>query len=168
MFGAALTFGIESSRAAHEAGAATGIVNVGVTRADDFVSLKINARLGEVQFPVWSTVKNEISEKLRFVCACIANNFFSISYWLLLLQIMPRVLHMGSLSIPALQWQHFQKKKNRSLLFQSITFSRESNLRHYVWDMDFFIVILIANLSWSSLVLLTFHFVFAFSSLWFL
>ncbi|XP_023534301.1 NAD-dependent protein deacylase SRT2 isoform X1 [Cucurbita pepo subsp. pepo] len=51
-------------RAAHEAGAATGIVNVGVTRADDFVSLKINARLGEI---------------------------------------MPRVLQMGSLSIPALQ-----------------------------------------------------------------
>jgi hypothetical protein len=35
-------------RAAHEAGAATAIVNVGVTRADDFVPLKINARLGEV------------------------------------------------------------------------------------------------------------------------
>lgn len=51
-------------RAAHEAGSATGIVNVGVTRADDFVSLKINARLGEI---------------------------------------MPRVLQMGSLSIPALQ-----------------------------------------------------------------
>lgn len=50
-------------RAAHESGAATGIVNVGVTRADDFVSLKINARLGEI---------------------------------------MPRVLHMGSLSIPSL------------------------------------------------------------------
>ncbi|THG22425.1 hypothetical protein TEA_026174 [Camellia sinensis var. sinensis] len=35
-------------RAAHEAGAATAIVNVGVTRADDFVPLKINARLGEI------------------------------------------------------------------------------------------------------------------------
>ncbi|CAJ2641473.1 unnamed protein product [Trifolium pratense] len=35
-------------RAAHEAGAATAIVNVGVTRADDFVPLKINARLGEL------------------------------------------------------------------------------------------------------------------------
>ncbi|KAI3451612.1 hypothetical protein Pfo_008277 [Paulownia fortunei] len=35
-------------RAAHEAGAATAIVNVGVTRADDFVPLKINARLGEM------------------------------------------------------------------------------------------------------------------------
>ncbi|KAK4493275.1 hypothetical protein RD792_017847, partial [Penstemon davidsonii] len=35
-------------KAAHEAGAATAIVNVGVTRADDFVPLKINARLGEV------------------------------------------------------------------------------------------------------------------------
>ncbi|XP_022884433.1 NAD-dependent protein deacylase SRT2 [Olea europaea var. sylvestris] len=34
-------------RAAHEAGAATAIVNVGVTRADDFVPLKINARIGE-------------------------------------------------------------------------------------------------------------------------
>ncbi|KAL1539015.1 NAD-dependent protein deacetylase srt2 [Salvia divinorum] len=35
-------------RAAHEAGAATAIVNIGVTRADDFVSLKINSRLGEI------------------------------------------------------------------------------------------------------------------------
>ncbi|XP_027355561.1 NAD-dependent protein deacylase SRT2 [Abrus precatorius] len=35
-------------RAAHEVGAATAIVNIGVTRADDFVSLKINARLGEI------------------------------------------------------------------------------------------------------------------------
>ncbi|XP_030940716.1 NAD-dependent protein deacylase SRT2-like [Quercus lobata] len=50
-------------RAAHEAGAATAIVNVGVTRADDIVPLKINARLGEI---------------------------------------LPRVLDMGSLSIPAL------------------------------------------------------------------
>ncbi|KAJ1391494.1 DHS-like NAD/FAD-binding domain superfamily [Sesbania bispinosa] len=49
-------------RAAHEAGAATAIVNVGVTRADDFVPLKINARLGEI---------------------------------------LPRVLDMGSISIPA-------------------------------------------------------------------
>ncbi|KAM5577866.1 NAD-dependent protein deacylase SRT2 [Rosa sericea] len=49
-------------RAAHEAGAATAIVNVGVTRADNFVPLKINARLGEI---------------------------------------LPRVLHMGSLSVPA-------------------------------------------------------------------
>ncbi|KAG8383891.1 hypothetical protein BUALT_Bualt04G0061300 [Buddleja alternifolia] len=35
-------------KAAHEAGAATAIVNVGVTRADDLVPLKINARLGEI------------------------------------------------------------------------------------------------------------------------
>ncbi|CAH2056422.1 unnamed protein product, partial [Thlaspi arvense] len=49
-------------RAAHEAGAAIAIVNVGVTRADDFVPLKINARLGEI---------------------------------------LPRLLNMGSLSIPA-------------------------------------------------------------------
>lgn len=35
-------------RAAHEAGAATAIVNIGATRADDFVPLKIHARLGEV------------------------------------------------------------------------------------------------------------------------
>ncbi|XP_059656299.1 NAD-dependent protein deacylase SRT2 [Cornus florida] len=50
-------------RTAHEAGAATAIVNVGVTRADDFVPLKINARLGEI---------------------------------------LPRLLNVGSLSIPAL------------------------------------------------------------------
>ncbi|KAJ6305564.1 hypothetical protein OIU78_020997 [Salix suchowensis] len=35
-------------RAAHEAGAATAIVNLGVTRADDIVPLKISARLGEI------------------------------------------------------------------------------------------------------------------------
>ncbi|OMO88893.1 Sirtuin family [Corchorus capsularis] len=34
-------------RAAHEAGAATAIVNIGTTRADDIVPLKLNARLGE-------------------------------------------------------------------------------------------------------------------------
>ncbi|PON86221.1 Sirtuin family [Trema orientale] len=50
-------------RAAHEVGAATAIVNVGDTRADDFVPLRINARLGEI---------------------------------------LPRVLHFGSLSIPSL------------------------------------------------------------------
>lgn len=37
-------------RAAHEAGAAAAIVNIGETRADAFVPLKIKARLGEVQF----------------------------------------------------------------------------------------------------------------------
>ncbi|XP_022750897.1 NAD-dependent protein deacylase SRT2 isoform X3 [Durio zibethinus] len=51
-------------RAAHEAGATTAIVNIGTTRADDFVSLKLNARLGEI---------------------------------------LPRVLNIGSLSIPAIQ-----------------------------------------------------------------
>ncbi|XVE83389.1 hypothetical protein DITRI_Ditri16bG0085200 [Diplodiscus trichospermus] len=35
-------------RAAHEAGATTAIVNIGTTRADDFVSLKLTARLGEI------------------------------------------------------------------------------------------------------------------------
>ncbi|KAM1593625.1 hypothetical protein ACFX10_000125 [Malus domestica] len=50
-------------RAAREAGAATAIVNVGVTRADDIVPLKINARLGEI---------------------------------------LPRVLDMGSLVVPAI------------------------------------------------------------------
>ncbi|KAJ4835023.1 NAD-dependent protein deacetylase srt2 [Turnera subulata] len=49
-------------RAAHEAGAATAIINLGETRADDLVPLKINARLGEI---------------------------------------LPRVLDVGSLSIPA-------------------------------------------------------------------
>ena len=41
-------FKIYFHRAAHEACAATAIVNIGVTRADGFVPLKINARLGEV------------------------------------------------------------------------------------------------------------------------
>ncbi|CAM8881822.1 unnamed protein product [Rhodiola kirilowii] len=35
-------------RAAHEAGAATAIVNIGKTGADKFVPLKINARIGEI------------------------------------------------------------------------------------------------------------------------
>ncbi|CAN1132724.1 NAD-dependent protein deacylase SRT2 [Linum perenne] len=35
-------------KAAHEVGAATAVVNLGETRADKFVPLKINARLGEV------------------------------------------------------------------------------------------------------------------------
>ncbi|KAL4554993.1 hypothetical protein LXL04_037603 [Taraxacum kok-saghyz] len=35
-------------RAAHEHGAATAIVNIGKTRADDFADLKISARLGEI------------------------------------------------------------------------------------------------------------------------
>ncbi|GKB19023.1 NAD-dependent protein deacetylase SRT2 isoform X1 [Tanacetum coccineum] len=35
-------------RAAHEAGAATAIINIGKTRADEFADLKINARLGEI------------------------------------------------------------------------------------------------------------------------
>ncbi|XP_074574378.1 NAD-dependent protein deacylase SRT2 isoform X2 [Curcuma longa] len=48
-------------RAAHEAGAPVAVVNIGETRADDFVSLKINARCGEI---------------------------------------LPRVLQMGSLSVP--------------------------------------------------------------------
>ncbi|KAA3464468.1 NAD-dependent protein deacylase SRT2-like isoform X1 [Gossypium australe] len=38
----------EFDRAAHEAGASTAIVNIGKTRADEFVSLKVNARLGEI------------------------------------------------------------------------------------------------------------------------
>ncbi|KAH9625858.1 hypothetical protein KSS87_009967 [Heliosperma pusillum] len=49
-------------RAAHEAGAATAIINIGSTRADGIVPLKISARCGEV---------------------------------------LPRLLHTGSLSIPA-------------------------------------------------------------------
>lgn len=36
-------------RAAKEAGAPIAIINIGETRADDFVSLKINARCGEVR-----------------------------------------------------------------------------------------------------------------------
>ncbi|XP_021734612.1 NAD-dependent protein deacylase SRT2-like [Chenopodium quinoa] len=51
-------------RAAHEAGAATVIINIGTTRADDIVPLKISARCGEI---------------------------------------LPRLLHTGSLSIPAVQ-----------------------------------------------------------------
>ncbi|XP_021835887.2 NAD-dependent protein deacylase SRT2 [Spinacia oleracea] len=35
-------------RAAHEAGASTAIINVGISRADDIVPLKISARCGEI------------------------------------------------------------------------------------------------------------------------
>ncbi|GAA0162553.1 histone modifying enzyme [Lithospermum erythrorhizon] len=49
-------------RAAHEAGAGTAIVNLGETRADSFVPLKIHARVGEI---------------------------------------LPRILDVGSLSVPA-------------------------------------------------------------------
>ncbi|XP_071720927.1 NAD-dependent protein deacylase SRT2-like [Rutidosis leptorrhynchoides] len=35
-------------RAAHEAGAATAIINIGKTRADDIADFKINARLREI------------------------------------------------------------------------------------------------------------------------
>ncbi|GAB2287224.1 NAD-dependent protein deacetylase srt2 [Dionaea muscipula] len=51
-------------RAAHDGGADTAIVNIGVTRADDFVPLRINARCGEI---------------------------------------LPRLLSIGSLSVPAIQ-----------------------------------------------------------------
>lgn len=51
-------------RAAHEVGAAMAIINIGNTRADDIVPLKISARCGEI---------------------------------------LPRLLHTGSLSIPAVQ-----------------------------------------------------------------
>lgn len=49
-------------KAAREAGAATAIINIGATRADDIVPLKISARVGEI---------------------------------------LPRLLNIGSLSIPA-------------------------------------------------------------------
>ncbi|KAB5556447.1 hypothetical protein DKX38_007356 [Salix brachista] len=80
------------NRAAHEAGAATAIVNLGVTRADDIVPLKISARLGEVK-----------SSETNLVTI-----FFTLSYFGFidpcdgLSQILPRVLNNGSLSIPAL------------------------------------------------------------------
>ncbi|KAG5031788.1 hypothetical protein JHK85_015770 [Glycine max] len=77
-------------RAAHEAGAATAIVNIGVTRADNFVPLKINARLGEVWPWLILTSYNEY-------CMFTASNLTSFA----LLQILPRLLDMGSISIPA-------------------------------------------------------------------
>jgi hypothetical protein len=66
-------------------------VNIGVTRADDFVPLKINARLGEVQF-------------LEIILAASSTTYVGLSTlaYLELLQILPRVLDLGSLSIPAL------------------------------------------------------------------
>jgi len=78
------------NRAAHEAGAATAIVNIGVTRADNFVPLKINARLGEVWPWLILTSYNEY-------CMFTASNLTSFA----LLQILPRLLDMGSISIPA-------------------------------------------------------------------
>ena len=81
---------IDINRAAHEAGAATAIVNVGVTRADDFVPLKINARLGEVWIELIFTVYTQY-------CCFTASDLTSFAS----LQILPRVLDMGSISIPA-------------------------------------------------------------------
>lgn len=46
-------------RAAHEAGASTAIINIGPTRADDIVSLKIKARCGEVGFLSFFFLKEE-------------------------------------------------------------------------------------------------------------
>ncbi|KAL5543307.1 hypothetical protein UlMin_011017 [Ulmus minor] len=47
---------------AHEAGAATAIVNIGATRADDLVPLKINARIGDCCF-----ISNIIIHILNFI-----------------------------------------------------------------------------------------------------
>lgn len=67
-------FKIYFHRAAHEAGAATAIVNVGVTRADDFVPLKINARLGEVWLELILTGNSEycmfITQNLTSIMLC--------------------------------------------------------------------------------------------------
>ena len=52
-------------RAAHEAGAATAIVNLGETRADKFVPLKINARLGEVRFQLNHIFLNRVSYGIK-------------------------------------------------------------------------------------------------------
>lgn len=81
-----------SNRAAHEAGAATAIVNLGVTRADDIVPLKINARLGEVK----SSETNLGTIFFTLSCFSFIDPCYGLS------QILPRVLNIGSLSIPAL------------------------------------------------------------------
>lgn len=44
------------NRAAYEANAAVAVINIGKTRCDEFVSLKINARCGEVGF-LWFCLK---------------------------------------------------------------------------------------------------------------
>ncbi|KAG6773481.1 hypothetical protein POTOM_020759 [Populus tomentosa] len=87
-------------RAAHEAGAATAIVNLGVTRADDIVPLKINARLGEVK-------SSEINlGTIFFTLTCFG--FIDPCYGLS--QILPRVLNIGSLSIPLLSPDDTRKR----------------------------------------------------------
>jgi hypothetical protein len=91
IFIAHTAFNVEFHRAAYEAGAATAIVNIGVTRADDFVPLKINARVGEVKFLEINLAASSTTCVGLSTLACFE-----------LLQILPRVLDLGSLSIPAL------------------------------------------------------------------
>ncbi|KAJ9558632.1 hypothetical protein OSB04_013246 [Centaurea solstitialis] len=80
-------------RAAHEAGAATAIVNIGKTRADEFVDLKIDARLGEVDLLITiRNVKFGHVIPLAFLPDCSS----------LSIQILPRLLNTGSLSVPAI------------------------------------------------------------------
>ncbi|GKA32893.1 NAD-dependent protein deacylase SRT2, partial [Tanacetum coccineum] len=77
-------------RAAHEAGAATAIINIGKTRAMNFADLIINARA-------------------RRGLLLYNNHLFghtmdlkSTDSSLLLMQILPRLLNTGSLSVPAI------------------------------------------------------------------
>lgn len=86
---------LEFGRAAHEAGAATAIVNVGNTRADDFVSLKINARCGEVCF-------SEINLAAGSTCCYVTLSLLTLGCLELFLQILPRLLDIGCLSIPVI------------------------------------------------------------------
>lgn len=61
------------NRAAREAGAATAIINIGATRADDIVPLKISARVGEVS-ALYGT-----PEVLVSVIVILAFYFYSFS-----------------------------------------------------------------------------------------
>ena len=93
----------EFHRAAHEAGATTAIVNIGTTRADDFVSLKLNARLGEVLSLEFKFCLVMCIDLVYVVWHVYILALFLPLHAMQLVQILPRVLNTGSLSIPALQ-----------------------------------------------------------------
>jgi NAD-dependent deacetylase sirtuin 4 len=82
------------SRLAHEANAPIAAVSIGETRADSILSLKINARCGEVRasYFEFELLSDTAYDSLWFSFALLQH----------LLQILPRILQMGSLAVPNL------------------------------------------------------------------
>ncbi|GKE55171.1 hypothetical protein Tco_1490327 [Tanacetum coccineum] len=69
---------IDLYRAAHEAGAATAIINIGKTRADDnFADLKINSRLEEICFRTTILIKPPIYLNPDYITTGSLSGFFA-------------------------------------------------------------------------------------------